>query len=175
MLRVERVTADGIFVFAQQPFWYDEADGASSATYFVTNGSFARVGDDDISQRYPGTYAPNDSGEVDQGQSIRLFNFAGDRTRVSVRLTVTDESTPETALNETYTVEGTSGIRLLQVASRPGNYTLTVTTDAGASDQLSLTVTDGPPAIAVYVSPDGSLHVFSIAETTSRGAVAAPQ
>lgn len=178
IVRVERVTNGGVFVFAQQPFYYSgddagEADGALSSIYFVGNGSFTRTDFYGAPQRHPGVYAPNDSPRVDQGQSIRLFNLRNDSAEVTLHLNYTDESPPETALNETYSLGGTSGIRLLEVAARPGDYTLTVTTDAGASEQLSLGLSVQP--IAVYIAPNGDLHVFPINGTASRRVATPPQ
>lgn len=162
---IEMRTDEGFYVFARQPYHYStrdtEADGATSGVYFVGNSTSVRVSHYGAEQRSPESYAaPNPSANVRGGQDVRLYNFDAETRSLHVTLRYVDESAPEPAYDESHSVAGVSGVRLLDVATRNGTYDLAV---IGRSEQrvtYSFTLTDDhPPAIAIYVGPDGEINV----------------
>lgn len=170
-LTVEMRTDDGFYVFARQPYHFSdaggEADGYTSAVYFVGNDTAERVSHRDADQFRPETFtAENDSANVDYGQEIRVFNFADGTRSLQVSLRYTSDSPAQVALNETYAVDGTTGIRLLEVANQSGNYTVTVSSDSGSEATRQFTLTESYPApVSVFVAPDGDIQVAPEAAT----------
>ena len=164
-LSVEMRTDAGFYVFAQQPYHYSnaggEADGATSAIYRVGDGTAERVSHGDADQISPATFAAeNDSANVGYGQEIRVFNFANETQSLRVSLRFTSDSDNQTALDETYAVDGTTGIRLLEVARQSGNYTVTVSSDSGSEATRRFTLTESYPApVSVFVAPDGEIQI----------------
>ena len=164
-LAIEMRTDEGFYVFAQQPYYYStrdvEADGATSGVYFVGNDTSVRVSHYGADQRWPDSYAARDSSEnVQGGQEIRLYNFDAETHPLHVTLRYENDSATELAYNQSHSIVGVSGVRLLDVATREGTYTLSVVGRSGQQVTYSFTLTDEYPfAIAVYVSPDGEVGV----------------
>ena len=170
-LSIEMRTDDDVYVFAQQPYHFSdaggEADGATSAVYFVGDGTAERVSHGDADQLRPETFAAeNGSENVDYGQEIRVFNFANQTQSLQVSLRYTSDSSARVALNETYSLAGTTGIRLLEVANQKGNYTVTVSTDSGSEATRRFTLTESyPEPVSVFVAPDGDVQIAPKAAT----------
>lgn len=166
-LSAEMRTEDGVYVFARQPYHFSdaggEADGATSAVYFVGDGTAERVSHGDANQLRPEPFAAeNDSANVGFGQEIRVFNFANQTQSLQVSLRYTNDSSAQVALNETYAVDGTTGIRLLEVANQSGNYTVAVSSDSGSEATRQFSLTESYPApVSVFVAPDGEVQIAS--------------
>lgn len=176
-LHVEHRTAEGAYVFARQPFWYTEvrsegdrstevhADGASSAVYFVGNGTYGRVTHRPGTVWRVDTYAPNgsdDSTGPEATRSIRLYNFGSEDRTVSVRFQYLNATTPVTVLNETLRVGAEDGFYFRDVAARPGRYRLAVTVGDGPTRTLRVSIPESGrwlPDVAAYVAPDGDLSL----------------
>lgn len=164
-LNVEMQTDDGFYVFAQQPYHFSdgsgEADGATSAVYFVGDGTAERVSHGDADQISPATFAAeNDSANVGYGQEIRVFNFANQTQSLQVSLRYTSSSQNQTALDESYSLAGTTGIRLLEATIRKGNYTITVSSDSGSEATRQFGLAERYPApVSVFVAPDGDVQI----------------
>lgn len=164
-LAIDLRTDEGFYVFAQQPYYYStsdsEADGATSGVYLVGNGTSVRVSHYGAEQRSSETYAATGSSEnVRGGQDVRLYNFATEVRSLHVTLRYANASSPEIAYDESHSVAGVSGVRLLDVATRRGTYDLSVVDRSGRRLTYSFALTaDYPPAIAIYVGPDGEVDV----------------
>lgn len=164
-LHVEMQTNAGYIVLAQQPYYASranaDADGATRGIYYIANTTATRVSLYGVEQRSPDTYTANyGTNNRQYGQNIRLVNFAPTNQPLTITLTYTNTTPNETALHETYVLESKSALRLQDVTTRKGDYTLAVQDSANETTTYEFTLAqESPPILVIYRTPTGTIHV----------------
>lgn len=155
---VEFATEDARYVFARQAFSYStdqsSGDGSYSSVYWVSEGSFSRVRHYGAEQHRLDTYSgPSTEESVEHPLQFRLYNLAPEPRTISIKLTYQNDSQP--ALKYRDRLDGNKGIRLTEVATRSGTYSLLIKMH-GENTRYTFDVSDPTQnTVAIYIPPKG--------------------